>query len=133
MGDLYFPISKSRLKYWFQFILFVLMVIFIYQSVGLTYTILLVGFLTWNLYVFFKKTPKLYSLAWLDKNIWTFEYIDGVVTKEVCSILDHQLYFAFCFAKKEKWSTQIVWRDQLTGKDYKKMKILAKIYGKSLN
>lgn len=133
MSDLYFSVIQSRLKYWVQAICFILIVIFIYQSVALKYTVLSACFLMLILYMFLREEQQLSSFALLDQNIWTFEYTDGVVTKEVCLILDHQLYFAFCFSGTKRWSTQIIWRDQLTSQDYKKMKVLARLYSQSLN
>ncbi|MBF7688508.1 hypothetical protein [Acinetobacter rathckeae] len=133
MSDLYFSVIQSRLKYRVQAIWFILIVIFIYQSVALKYTVLSACFLMLILYMFLREERKLSSFALLDQNIWTFEYTDSVVTKEVCLILDHQLYFAFCFSGVKRWSTQIIWRDQLTPQDYKKMKVLARLYSQSLN
>lgn len=128
MGDLYFSVSESHLKYWVQVIVFVMIIFFIYQSVAFIYTILSASVLTIVLLSFLKQQRKLSSFAFLEKNTWTFEYQDGITTKEVYLILDHQLYFTFCFSKTNSWSTEVVWKDQLVRKDFKKMKALARLY-----
>lgn len=132
MRDLYFRIHESRLKYWIQFIFLSFIMLVMYQSIEFIYVVFCGCFFAVTLYVFLKKSQRLLTFAVLDHDVWTFDYEGQIKTQVVHAILDHQLYFIICFNKGVHWSTQIIWKDQFTYEDYKKMKILARLYRHSL-
>lgn len=129
MANFYGAIRRSRLKHLVQSIYFIFFIFIIFQAIDLIYAVSLVITSLLIQYFFLKKEKQLLSFAILDKNIWTFEYVQhGIDTKEVYAILDHHLYFIFLFKPKGYLYSQVIWADQLSAVDYKKMKVIARLY-----
>lgn len=80
-------------------------------------------------YYFFAKQKKLQSFAVFDQAEWTFVYKDHQIERlKVTQIIDHRIYFVFYFESGLLPRSQVIWKDQLSIDDYRKIKIYAELY-----
>lgn len=93
------------------------------------YLILLAVIFSLAMYYHLKKQRHMLACAMLEHHTWTFLYEDDCVERyNVTQIIDHHLYFVFYFETGIFARSQVIWKDQLSACDYRKMKVYAKLY-----
>jgi hypothetical protein len=108
--------------------------------VGLGLAILLYQLLTpiWWLYavvllfigsIFFLKQAQIYKIEYLDQKLWSVAYFSEkeIYRAEITKIIDYQL-FVVIYLEKTPTNIAIVWFDQLPIQQWKRLKVLEKLY-----
>lgn len=122
-----FILKPSRLAFVFQWIIFLFISVVLYQ---------LVNFLLWGAcmllgiaaYTYCRRSPAPRHFQHLDQREWTLKHVQQVQPKHVSisHVIDHQLYIVVYFQHfKEK--PLLIWCDQVTWQDWKRLKALAKL------
>ena len=77
--------------------------------------------------IFFFKRPKLRALAYLDHAIWSiqWEHRARIEQAQLTQLLDHHFYTVLYF--DQNVPSQIIWCDQVASKQWKQLKVLAKL------
>ena len=127
MDNRQFKLKRSALSHAFQFFIFTVLMILLYQVVspliwGLFFCLGLVVYL-----LFFRRTSQVSSLEYLDEQDWSLQRINQPVQRvQISHIFDHQVYIVVYFMHARA-KPMIIWRDQLSLKQWKSLKVLAKM------
>ena len=127
MDNRQFKLKRSALSHAFQFFIFTVLMILLYQVVspliwGLFFCLGLVVYL-----LFFRRTSQVSSLEYLDGQDWSLQRINQPVQRvQISHIFDHQVYIVVYFMHARA-KPMIIWRDQLSLKQWKSLKVLAKM------
>ncbi|WP_342371133.1 hypothetical protein [Acinetobacter sp. D009] len=126
--ELNFELKYSRVSVIFQLF------------VGLGLAILLYQLLTpiWWLYaavllfigsIFFLKQAQISQIEYLDQKLWSVAYFSEkeIYRAEITKIIDYQL-FVVIYLEKTPTNIAIVWFDQLPIQQWKRLKVLEKLY-----
>lgn len=126
--ELNFELKYSRVSLIFQLF------------VGLGLAILLYQLLTpiWWLYavvllfigsIFFLKQAQISQIEYLDQKLWSVAYFSKkeIYRAEITKIIDYQL-FVVIYLEKTPTNIAIVWFDQLPIQQWKRLKVLEKLY-----
>ncbi|WPP55390.1 hypothetical protein SOI69_17540 [Acinetobacter pittii] len=126
--ELNFELKYSRVSLIFQLF------------VGLGLAILLYQLLTpiWWLYavvllfigsIFFLKQAQISQIEYLDQKSWSVAYFSEkeIYRAEITKIIDYQL-FVVIYLEKTPTNIAIVWFDQLPIQQWKRLKVLEKLY-----
>ncbi|AUM28487.1 hypothetical protein [Acinetobacter pittii] len=126
--ELNFELKYSRVSLIFQLF------------VGLGLAILLYQLLTpiWWLYavvllfigsIFFLKQAQISQIEYLDQKLWSVAYFSEkeIYRAEITKIIDYQL-FVVIYLEKTPTNIAIVWFDQLPIQQWKRLKVLEKLY-----
>lgn len=128
MASLYCSIKpRSKLAISIQVCCMVGISYMLYQVLLIEYWVACIFLLCLSYSIFMRTLPRLSSIAMLDESIWTFEFDNRSVSHlENIYVLDHYLYFVI-YSNASK-ATYIIWRDQLSYENFKKLKIVSKLY-----
>ena len=80
-------------------------------------------------WILFLKQPRLQQFEYLDEQTWSFKFSDvsqPIQRRHLHKIIDHHYYIVLYFAHKQH-KPCLIWWDQLSRKQWKKLKILAKM------
>lgn len=128
MDSRHFQLKPSRLAYLFQLSIYALLMVVLYQllTVGIWCITFIAGIV---LYLFFLRGPQHLQLQYLDGQDWS---LSGVVHSEVqrvqiSHIIDHRAYIVIYF-RHFRAKPLLIWCDQLSLKQWKALKILAKMH-----
>ncbi|MGE8654787.1 MAG: hypothetical protein ACN6NV_13790 [Acinetobacter gandensis] len=127
MDNRHFKLKRSFLSHAFQFFIFAVLMTLLYQllPVVLWAICFILGLVVYVL--FFRKTLKITSLEYLDGSDWNLQLINRPVQRvQISHILDHQAYIVVYFLHARA-KPIIIWRDQLPFKQWKSLKVLAKM------
>ncbi|MCU4527447.1 hypothetical protein [Acinetobacter pittii] len=126
--ELNFELKYSRVSVIFQLF------------VGLGLAILLYQLLTpiWWLYavvllfigsIFFLKQAQISQIEYLDQKLWSVAYFSEkeIYRAEITKIIDYQL-FVVIYLEETPTNIAIVWFDQLPIQQWKRLKVLEKLY-----
>ena len=80
-------------------------------------------------FIFFLKRPQLAKIAYLDKKLWSLAYQapDARCRGKILRIVDYQIFIVIYF-EGHKTLTSIIWFDQMSLAEWKKLKTLEKLY-----
>ncbi|MGA6137185.1 hypothetical protein ACPER7_12890 [Acinetobacter dispersus] len=128
MANGVFELQRSRFAMVLQLLIFI-------AILGLTYSLLALWI--WLLcccmmgvaWFLFLKQPQIKRFEYLDHQECSFEFYDPklkIQRRQIVKILDHQLYIALYFSH-QKNKNCIIWWDQLSHSQWKKLKLRAKL------
>ena len=81
--------------------------------------------LLFSFWIFFKTKKQIIAVAEFEKNIWTVVYSDHKKEKvNITYTINHRLYIVF----HTNLHNIIIWQDQLSRKDWKKLVLFTKLY-----
>lgn len=127
MDNRQFKLKRSFLSHAFQFFIFAVLMTLLYQLLTpmLWGIFFLIGLVVYVL--FFRKHLHVTSLEYLDGADWSLQRLNRPVQRvQISHILDHQLYIVVYFMHARA-KPVIIWRDQLSLKQWKSLKVLAKM------
>ncbi|MDX8254260.1 hypothetical protein [Acinetobacter pittii] len=86
-------------------------------------TLLFIGF------IFFLKQARISQIVYLDQKLWSVAYFSkkGIYRAEITKIIDYQL-FVVIYLEETPTNIAIVWFDQLPIQQWKRLKVLEKLY-----
>ncbi|KYQ84703.1 hypothetical protein AWW72_08675 [Acinetobacter sp. NRRL B-65365] len=123
-----FELQYSRFSIALQLIILLLIVSLTYSllSLALWLSSCLLLVLSWFLFL---KQPRLKRFEYLDQQEWSFEFYDSslpIQCRKIEKIIDHQAYIVLYFSDPEH-KNFIIWWDQLSLLQWKKLKLHAKL------
>jgi hypothetical protein len=123
-----FELQHSRFSVVLQLLFFIFIVALSYSLLILSIWLLSLLFMaiTWRLFL---RQPQVKRFEYLEHQDWSFEFYDSslkIQRRQITKILDHQAYIALYFSDS-KYKICIVWWDQLSHSQWKKLKLLAKL------
>ncbi|OTG81301.1 hypothetical protein B9T33_06445 [Acinetobacter sp. ANC 5054] len=127
MDNRQFKLKRSVMSHAFQFFIFAVLMTLLYQVVspmiwGIFFGLGLVVYL-----LFFRRVLHVSSLEYLDGQDWSLHRLHQPVQRvQISHIFDHQLYIVVYFMHARA-KPVIIWRDQLSLKQWKSLKVLAKM------
>ena len=81
--------------------------------------------LLFSFWLFLKTKKQIIAVAEFEKNIWTIVYLDRKKEKvNITYTINHRLYIIF----HTNSHNIIIWQDQLSKKDWKKLVLFTKLY-----
>ncbi|RKG32255.1 hypothetical protein [Acinetobacter tianfuensis] len=121
-----FHLKRSLMALLFQFGIFAIFMTILYQllPVGLWCVFLAAGLMIYALY--FRKKPRVKGLEYLDGRDWTLTSMHQTRRVQISHIIDHQVYIVVYF-QHARAKPIIIWCDQLPLKQWKALKVLAKM------
>ncbi|MHA3059339.1 protein YgfX [Acinetobacter sp. ANC 4636] len=130
-SNLSFQLKPSKVAWFFQFGLYSLLMLLCYLTLA-WYLVVLVGLLALLAWYVFMKQRQVVAFAQLKENEWTAKYTrtSQIQHLSLKKLLDHEIYIVLYW--QEEAQPCIVWRDQLTLKEWKQLKILAKLHRASV-
>ena len=123
-----FELQYSRFAFVLQLLLLIFLLSLLYALVSIGWWLLSLLGMTISWFVFLRQ-PQIRRFEYLDHQDCSFEFSDPTLKiqrRQIVKILDHQLYIALYFSHK-KHKPCIVWWDQLSYAQWKKLKIRAKL------
>ena len=127
MDNRHFKLKRSFLSHAFQFFIFAVLMTLLYQLLTpmLWGIFFLIGLVVYVL--FFRKHLRVTSLDYLDGTDWSLQRLNRPVQRvQISHILDNQMYIVVYFMHARA-KPVIIWRDQLSLKQWKSLKVLAKM------
>lgn len=123
-----FELQYSRFSIVLQLLMLLLIVSLAYSllSFALWLASCLLLVLSWQLFL---KQPQLKRFAYLDQQDWSFEFYDlslPIQCRKIEKIIDHQVYIVLYFSDR-KYKNCVIWWDQLSLLQWKRLKLLAKL------
>lgn len=78
---------------------------------------------------FLLKRPQLAQIAYLDKKLWSLAYHsqNTISRVKILKVIDYQIFIVIYF-EGNKTLTSIIWFDQMSLAEWKKLKTLEKLY-----
>lgn len=126
--ELNFELKYSRVSVIFQLFVGLGLAILLYQLLipiwWLCAVILLfIGF------IFFLKQAQISQIEYLDQKLWSVTYFSKkeIYRAEITKIIDYQL-FVVIYLEETPTNIAIVWFDQLPIQQWKRLKVLEKVY-----
>ncbi|WP_336964990.1 hypothetical protein [Acinetobacter pittii] len=126
--ELNFELKYSRVSVIFQLFVGLGLAILLYQLLmpiwWLCAVILLfIGF------IFFLKQARISQIVYLDQKLWSVAYLSqkAIYRVEIVKIIDYQL-FVVIYLEETPTNIAIVWFDQLPIQQWKRLKVLEKLY-----
>lgn len=122
-----FDLKRSYLLIAFQILVYFVISAILFQILTFIWW-LLCCFALILIHVFTFKYHQVSALVHLDQDDWSlfFGKSQQVKTVQLKQIIDHQIYIAIYFEQKAD-SPLVIWRDQLSLKQWKNLKVLAKM------
>lgn len=128
MANSAFELQYSRFAFVLQLLLFILILSVLYPLLPLWWWLLSVVMMS-IAWLLFLQQPQIRRFQYLDHQDCSFEFSDPTLkiqSRQIVKILDHQLYIALYFSHK-KHKPCIIWWDQLSYSQWKKLKVQAKL------
>lgn len=126
--ELNFELKYSRVSVIFQLFVGLGLAILLYQLLTPIWwlcavILLFIGF------IFFLKQAQISQIEYLDQKLWSVTYFSKkeIYRAEITKIIDYQL-FVVIYLKETPTNIAIVWFDQLPIQQWKRLKVLEKLY-----
>lgn len=126
--ELNFELKYSRVSVIFQLFVGLGLAILLYQLLTPIWwlcavILLFIGF------IFFLKQAQISQIEYLDQKIWSVAYFSEkeIYRAEITKIIDYQL-FVVIYLEETPTNIAIVWFDQLPIQQWKRLKVLEKLY-----
>ncbi|MBN6533891.1 hypothetical protein VXR58_04970 [Acinetobacter pittii] len=126
--ELNFELKYSRVSVIFQLFVGLGLAILLYQLLTPIWwlcavILLFIGF------IFFLKQAQISQIEYLDQKLWSVAYFSKkeIYRAEITKIIDYQL-FVVIYLEETPTNIAIVWFDQLPIQQWKRLKVLEKIY-----
>ena len=126
--ELNFELKYSRVSVIFQLFVGLGLAILLYQLLTPMWwlcavILLFIGF------IFFLKQAQISQIEYLDQKLWSVAYFSKkeIYRAEITKIIDYQLFVVIYF-EETPTNIAIVWFDQLPIQQWKRLKVLEKIY-----
>ena len=126
--ELNFELKYSRFSIIFQLFIGLNLAILLYQLLSPIWWLIAVILLSIS-FLLFLKQPRISQIAYLDQKSWSVAYSSQKIISrvEISKIIDYQLFMVIYF-EGAPIKVAIIWFDQLSLQDWKKLKILQKVY-----
>jgi hypothetical protein len=126
--ELNFELKYSRVSVIFQLFVGLGLAILLYQLLTPIWwlcavILLFIGF------IFFLKQAQISQIEYLDQKLWSVAYFSKkeIYRAEIIKIIDYQLFVVIYLEETPK-NIAIVWFDQLPIQQWKRLKVLEKLY-----
>ncbi|MBN6513630.1 hypothetical protein [Acinetobacter pittii] len=126
--ELNFELKYSRISVIFQLFVGLGLAILLYQLLTPIWwlcavILLFIGF------IFFLKQEEISQIEYLDQKLWSVAYFSKkeIYRAEITKIIDYQLFVVIYLEEAPK-NIAIVWFDQLPIQQWKRLKVLEKLY-----
>ncbi|EXE60193.1 hypothetical protein J580_2232 [Acinetobacter sp. 1542444] len=126
--ELNFELKDSRVSVIFQLFVGLGLAILLYQLLTPIWwlcavILLFIGF------IFFLKQAQISQIEYLDQKLWSVTYFSKkeIYRAEITKIIDYQL-FVVIYLEETPTNIAIVWFDQLPIQQWKRLKVLEKLY-----
>ncbi|MCK0911877.1 hypothetical protein BFR85_002240 [Acinetobacter pittii] len=126
--ELNFELKYSRVSVIFQLFVGLGLAILLYQLLTPIWwlcavILLFIGF------IFFLKQAQISQIEYLDQKLWSVAYFSKkeIYRAEITKIIDYQLFVVIYF-EETPTNIAIVWFDQLPIQQWKRLKVLEKLY-----
>ncbi|MFV7443570.1 hypothetical protein ACNPMZ_12695 [Acinetobacter pittii] len=126
--ELNFELKYSRVSVIFQLFVGLGLAILLYQLLTPIWwlcavILLFIGF------IFFLKQAQISQIEYLDQKLWSVTYFSKkeIYRAEITKIIDYQLFVVIYLEEAPK-NIAIVWFDQLPIQQWKRLKVLEKLY-----
>ncbi|MFA2964446.1 hypothetical protein KWF73_14380 [Acinetobacter pittii] len=126
--ELNFELKYSRVSVIFQLFVGLGLAILLYQLLTPIWwlcavILLFIGF------IFFLKQAQISQIEYLDQKLWSVAYFSKkeIYRAEITKIIDYQL-FVVIYLEESPTNIAIVWFDQLPIQQWKRLKVLEKLY-----
>lgn len=126
--ELNFELKYSRVSVIFQLFVGLGLAILLYQLLTPIWwlcavILLFIGF------IFFLKQAQISQIEYLDQKLWSVTYFSKkeIYRAEITKIIDYQLFVVIYF-EETPTNIAIVWFDQLPIQQWKRLKVLEKLY-----
>lgn len=126
--ELNFELKYSRVSVIFQLFVGLGLAILLYQLLTPIWwlcavVLLFIGF------IFFLKQAQISQIEYLDQKLWSVTYFSKkeIYRAEITKIIDYQL-FVVIYLEETPTNIAIVWFDQLPIQQWKRLKVLEKLY-----
>lgn len=126
--ELNFELKYSRVSVIFQLFVGLGLAILLYQlltPIWWLYAVVLlfIGF------IFFLKQAQISQIEYLDQKLWSVTYFSKkeIYRADITKIIDYQL-FVVVYLEETPTNIAIVWFDQLPMQQWKRLKVLEKLY-----
>ena len=126
--ELNFELKYSRVSVIFQLFVGLGLAILLYQLLTPIWwlcavILLFIGF------IFFLKQAQISQIEYLDQKLWSVTYFSKkeIYRGEITKIIDYQL-FVVIYLEETPTNIAIVWFDQLPIQQWKRLKVLEKLY-----
>ncbi len=126
--ELNFELKYSRISVIFQLFVGLGLAILLYQLLTPIWwlcavILLFIGF------IFFLKQAQISQIEYLDQKLWSVAYFSKkeIYRAEIIKIIDYQLFVVIYLEETPK-NIAIVWFDQLPIQQWKRLKVLEKLY-----
>ncbi|MHC6184974.1 hypothetical protein ACYU0V_02315 [Acinetobacter sp. X9] len=126
--ELNFELKYSRVSVIFQLFVGLGLAILLYQLLTPMWwlcavILLFIGF------IFFLKQAQISQIEYLDQKLWSVAYFSKkeIYRAEITKIIDYQLFVVIYF-EETPTNIAIVWFDQLPIQQWKRLKVLEKLY-----
>ncbi|MBN6540301.1 hypothetical protein [Acinetobacter pittii] len=126
--ELNFELKYSRISVIFQLFVGLGLAILLYQLLTPIWWLCAV-ILLFTGFIFFLKQAQISQIEYLDQNLWSVAYFSKkeIYRAEITKIIDYQL-FVVIYLEETPTNIAIVWFDQLPIQQWKRLKVLEKIY-----
>lgn len=126
--ELNFELKYSRVSVIFQLFVGLALAILLYQLLTPIWWLCAV-ILLFTGFIFFLKQAQISQIEYLDQKLWSVAYFSKkeIYRAEITKIIDYQL-FVVIYLEETPTSIAIVWFDQLPIQQWKRLKVLEKLY-----
>jgi hypothetical protein len=123
-----FKLKYSRFAILFQFFIGLSLAILFYQLMPLLWWLVAISLLFIS-FAFFLKRSQLAQIAYLDQKLWSLSYHSekSISRVQILKIIDYQIFIVVYFESK-KTLTAVIWFDQISLSQWKRLKTLEKFY-----
>ncbi|MDR2250632.1 hypothetical protein [Acinetobacter sp.] len=128
VNHLNFKLKYSRFAILFQFFIGLSLAILFYQLMPLLWWLVAISLLFIS-FAFFLKRSQLAQIAYLDQKLWSLSYHSekSISRVQILKIIDYQIFIVVYFESK-KTLTAVIWFDQISLSQWKRLKTLEKFY-----
>lgn len=126
--ELNFELKYSRVSVIFQLFVGLGLAILLYQLLTPIWWLFAV-ILIFIGFIFFLKQTQISQIEYLDQNLWSVAYFSKkeIYRAEITKLIDYQL-FVVIYLEESPTNIAIVWFDQLPTQQWKRLKVLEKLY-----
>lgn len=126
--ELNFELKYSRVSVIFQLFVGLGLAILLYQLLTPIWWLCAVVLLFIGS-IFFLKQSQIFQIEYLDQKLWSVAYFSKkeIYRAEITKIIDYQL-FVVIYLEETPTNIAIVWFDQLPIQQWKRLKVLEKLY-----
>lgn len=128
VNRLNFKLKYSRFAILFQFFIGLSLAILFYQLMPLLWWLVVISLLFISFALFLKRS-QLAQIAYLDQKLWSLSYhSEKTISRvKILKIIDYQIFIVVYFESK-KTLTAVIWFDQISLSQWKRLKTLEKFY-----